>query len=378
MRDQQGPNPNPRKPNVESQESEAEAEPWLPDSRFPPAHHEIISFVRKNLLTNPSFPRIYADVMLRYYPKSRESKILRPVYQKILDRINTMTQSSTCTHIKVNGLRCGCPSIRGEQFCYFHQCMHRGVRMPAQARLHPIALIEDEESIQAALMEVINALMRNTIDLKRATLILRALHIAVKNATRVKFGLEKRNMVRDIPQYEEENVDMKKKNAGTSTDHAGTSTAYVGTSMADVGTAAIGRPASGASPAPTELDLPAVTASEPKPVHPDPEFWQNWEAGGVELKRQEAARRAAAAASTTTHAATSASDVQPSAVSGAQTLPKHDFKPNLPASNEPTTKPSSTAPATKREIPPNPPRKPAATAPAPKERKNAAQRASAG
>ncbi len=43
--------------------------------------------------------------------------------------------------------------------------------------------------------------MRNTIDLKRATLILRALHIAVKNASRIKFGLSKRDMVREIPQY---------------------------------------------------------------------------------------------------------------------------------------------------------------------------------
>jgi hypothetical protein len=51
-------------------------------------------------------------------------------------------------------------------------------------------MIEDEESIQYALMEVINALMRNTIDVKRATLIIRALHIAVKNAARVKFGIQ--------------------------------------------------------------------------------------------------------------------------------------------------------------------------------------------
>ena len=64
----------------------------------------------------------------------------------------------SCTHIKVTGVRCGSPALRGEQFCYFHQRMVRGVRTPPQARLHPIALIEDEESIQAALMEVINAL----------------------------------------------------------------------------------------------------------------------------------------------------------------------------------------------------------------------------
>jgi hypothetical protein len=45
-------------------------------------------------------------------------------------------------------------------------------------------------------MEVINALMRNTIECKRATLILRALHIAVKNASRVKIGIHE--TVRDI------------------------------------------------------------------------------------------------------------------------------------------------------------------------------------
>jgi hypothetical protein len=60
-------------------------------------------------------------------------------------------------------------------------------------------MIEDEESIQYALMEVINALMRNTIDVKRATLIIRALLIAVKNASRVKFGIQE--PVTKIPEY---------------------------------------------------------------------------------------------------------------------------------------------------------------------------------
>jgi hypothetical protein len=91
--------------------------------------------------------------------------------------------------------------MRGEQFCYFHQRMIRGVRTPPQARLHPIALIEDQESLQVALMEVINALMRNSIDLKRATLILRALHIAVRNVRYLKFGINDHKMVKDVPAY---------------------------------------------------------------------------------------------------------------------------------------------------------------------------------
>jgi hypothetical protein len=106
-----------------------------------------------------------------------------------------------CTHIKVNGIPCGSPALRGEPFCYFHQRMFRGVRTPPQSRLHPVALIESEEGIQASLMEVINALVRNTIDLHRAQLILRALHIAVKNSPHVHFNHSQNQMVSEAPDY---------------------------------------------------------------------------------------------------------------------------------------------------------------------------------
>jgi len=79
--------------------------------------------------------------------------------------------------------------------------MIRGVRTPPKSRLHPIALIEDEEGIQASLMEVINALVRNTIDFRRAQLILRALHIAVKNSPRVHFRVHGAEMVHEVPNY---------------------------------------------------------------------------------------------------------------------------------------------------------------------------------
>jgi hypothetical protein len=175
--------------------------PAIPKSERPttPAQR-VKSYVRKILLASPLFPRFYADVVISSAPNSNEVNILRANYPKILSHVKLNMANSSCTHIKVTGVRCGSPPLRGEQFCYFHQRVHRGVRTPPQARLHPIALIEDEESIQMALMEVINALMRNTIDLKRATLILRALHIAVKNARRVRFNA-KNEMVKDVPEF---------------------------------------------------------------------------------------------------------------------------------------------------------------------------------
>jgi hypothetical protein len=184
-------------------------DPWIPDSNLPPIpKNSINSLIRKILLATPEFPRFYADFILALAPNSHEAKILRPHYQKILAKVNSMSNEHSCTHIKVTGVRCNSPALRGEQFCYFHQNAHRGVRRPKQSRLHPIALIEDEESIQYALMEVINALMRNTIDMKRATLIIRALHIAVKNAARVKYNVHSRDMVTEIPEYAVPPVDL--------------------------------------------------------------------------------------------------------------------------------------------------------------------------
>jgi hypothetical protein len=106
-----------------------------------------------------------------------------------------------CTHIKVNGIPCGSLALRGEAFCYFHQRLIRGVPTPPESRLHPMAFLEDAESIQASLMETINALVRNTIDFRRAQLILRALHIAAKNAPRASFELWQHKMVNEVPSY---------------------------------------------------------------------------------------------------------------------------------------------------------------------------------
>ncbi|MFY9744194.1 MAG: hypothetical protein WA252_17450 [Candidatus Sulfotelmatobacter sp.] len=106
-----------------------------------------------------------------------------------------------CSHIKVNGVRCGSPTLREAVFCYFHQRMIRGVRTPPRSRTHPMAMLEDQESIQASLMEVINALARNHIDYKRASLILRALHIATRNASKVNFGWDREQMVEEVPEY---------------------------------------------------------------------------------------------------------------------------------------------------------------------------------
>jgi hypothetical protein len=170
------------------------------------------SFIRKILLASPEFPRLYADVVISSAPNSNEAKILARNYKKIVAQVNANIERTNrtnmpklyttkdCTHIKVTGAPCGSPALRGEQFCYFHQRMLRTVKGPPESRIHHAALLEDEESIQASLMEVVNALLRGSIEVKRAELILRALNTAVRNIRRVKFG-NVTHMVTQIPDY---------------------------------------------------------------------------------------------------------------------------------------------------------------------------------
>ena len=105
-----------------------------------------------------------------------------------------------CTHVKITGHRCGSPALRGQPYCYFHdRLLNRQPAQPGDTQLHPIALIESEESVQAALMQVIDALLKDTIETRRASLIIKALYIASLNARRARFDANPEDMIIATP-----------------------------------------------------------------------------------------------------------------------------------------------------------------------------------
>jgi hypothetical protein len=184
-----------------------EPQPGSPDFR-----RDFNSFLRNILLANPLYARICADQWQAARPNSLVSKLLQLNYQKNLSR-NPMSNIRTCTDIKVTGVRCGSPALRGERYCYFHY------RMLCTSRVSHVALLENEEAIQVSLMEIVNSLLCGTIDIKRGELVLRALNTAVRNIRRARF--EKAvGMVRELPepvvqprpkQYSKEEIDQMKK-----------------------------------------------------------------------------------------------------------------------------------------------------------------------
>ena len=84
----------------------------------------------------------------------------------------------TCSHLHTTGKPCGSPSLRGEQYSYFH---HPTRRPPQRTKGNiPFSLppITDRTDLQIALCEVITRLTNNTLDIKRAGLILHSLQMA--------------------------------------------------------------------------------------------------------------------------------------------------------------------------------------------------------
>jgi hypothetical protein len=88
------------------------------------------SLLRKILPPSPLLPRLYEDCGPVWACNSNESKILASSYIRNISHMNRIPLSTrpnvrSCTRIKVNGVRCGSPALRGAQFCYLHQRMLR-------------------------------------------------------------------------------------------------------------------------------------------------------------------------------------------------------------------------------------------------------------
>src|SRR5450755_134524 len=90
-----------------------------------------------------------------------------------------------CQHIKVDGVQCGSPALRGERRCYFHERWQRvdqGTTRPHSAlRSGILPALEDANSIQLALAEVMRLAIMGHIEHRVFALLLSALRIAAAN-----------------------------------------------------------------------------------------------------------------------------------------------------------------------------------------------------
>ncbi|MGA8762476.1 MAG: hypothetical protein WB562_06260 [Candidatus Sulfotelmatobacter sp.] len=108
-----------------------------------------------------------------------------------------------CQHIKVNGTQCECPALRRNPLCYFHKRHHderlqlnadRAKRRPAMIDL---PVLEDANSIQVSLMQIMRLVITGQIESKTAGLLLYALQTASANLPRTRFEPHMHHVVLD-------------------------------------------------------------------------------------------------------------------------------------------------------------------------------------
>jgi len=106
-----------------------------------------------------------------------------------------MSEVPRCQHVKVNGTQCGSPALRRKRFCYFHdnyrETQARLLNNESQTLISNFPLLEDANSLQLAVMQVIHLLGSGKMDTKVAGLMLYALQTASANIKHVSFETEK-------------------------------------------------------------------------------------------------------------------------------------------------------------------------------------------
>jgi hypothetical protein len=97
-----------------------------------------------------------------------------------------------CQHIKVNGTQCGSPALRAEKYCYFHMGWAlKNMEIAANVQREPwnatMALLEDGDSVQLGLSEVMRLLMTRQLDHRTAALMLYGFQTAAANLKQTTF-----------------------------------------------------------------------------------------------------------------------------------------------------------------------------------------------
>ena len=98
-----------------------------------------------------------------------------------------------CQHLKINGTQCGSPALRRNHYCYFHKnwqqtriVLNANRARRARATLD-LPVLEDANSVQVSLMQIMRLILNGQIDPKTAGLLLYALQTASANLSRINF-----------------------------------------------------------------------------------------------------------------------------------------------------------------------------------------------
>ena len=103
-----------------------------------------------------------------------------------------------CRHVFTDGHRCGSPSLRGQDLCYYHVRARREAPCANRSGTFVMSRIDDRHSVQLALYDVLSRVAGGDIEYRRGSVLLYGLQIASSNLAR-----QEKSLADQPPQVEE-------------------------------------------------------------------------------------------------------------------------------------------------------------------------------
>jgi hypothetical protein len=109
--------------------------------------------------------------------------VSQKLYVRLCENLQKADRAQRCTYTRANGKPCGSPRMKGHELCYAHE---RIVELkPKTLRLPSL---EDANGIQMAIMTLMQWLIDDTVDQRKAGMLAYLIQTAASNVGRVDFG----------------------------------------------------------------------------------------------------------------------------------------------------------------------------------------------
>ena len=107
-----------------------------------------------------------------------------------------------CQHLKINGAQCDSPALHRRRFCFFHnRIQEETLKLARDKRRRSgtifLPILEDANSIQVAIMQVMRLLVTQQIDHPTARLLLQALRLATTNLKELRLEIYREEHIVD-------------------------------------------------------------------------------------------------------------------------------------------------------------------------------------
>src|SRR5437870_2090958 len=230
----------------------------------PSFHNSFVSKILAVTLFNPRFSKKISPILLIAIDhRGRGGALILTYYEYRVPR---------CQHIKTNGTQCGSPALRNGEYCYFHR-RWRMTTVDLSHSAHHVTtefvlpVLEDADSIQITLGQIMRMIVCRQVDTKSAGLLLYGLQIASANLRRTRFEPYHKDVTVDLFRVPERIMGDE---AWSPSDFKDANVGNVGRAPSPANESCVGRAPTPAKPSPAKESCVVATLPEPQPEPSSP------------------------------------------------------------------------------------------------------------